>query len=149
MFGFRKKPQDNSNSFIAFDLRPLFNSLTASQKIQFEPLANSFHFEVHHQACVMGYRSLLRCWVAIKKELAPAPALLEPSAMAILERHYLSTKSNYEVLFPVSELESVKALSRFVTVDIDPSNHILSQISGECAVNILKKKFVQPQSIRE
>lgn len=144
MFGFLRKNVKPS-SFIAFDLLPLFNSLTPPQKVKFEPLANSFHFEVHREACVMGYTSLLECWVAVKQYSPTEPVLLGPNVVAMLGGDASFAKEKYQVLFPVSELESVKALSRFVSNDINPPNQILSQISGECAINILKGKFVQPK----
>ena len=50
----------------------------------------------------------------------------------------------YETLFPISKLSSSIALSGFVQSNDNPQNEILSVISEECAINILKKTFALP-----
>jgi hypothetical protein len=156
MFGlFRNKQNKNLNIWGVFDLEPLYLTLNTGQRIHFEQLANRIHMDVHRTAYLRGYEFFLECWIAVERASISEPTILTPNIIMVIksfsndrEAHggYNFAEMKYSVLFPVLGLQSVAALSRSGILNINQSNDILSVISGECAIEIIKKKFVPFQS---
>lgn len=139
MFGFfEKQKTKESSSILAFDLAPLVNSLSSADRVHFRSIADAIHTEIHPHATLSGWSHLMQCWVVKKKGHGYTPEIATPAVASFLASDIDFTKSVYEIAFPISTLNSVAALEHLVNRH-EPQNDILSMISGECAVKILKR----------
>ncbi len=139
MFGFFKKSKlTEDNSVLVFDLKPMYDSLTFTQKSSFNTLADGLHFEIHRVATLSGFEVLLHC--AIGKPKNGSAELITSSVMQFLSSDPDMVEQRYDVFFPICEFESVKALRGLVD-NRYPQNNILSAISGEAAVRVLRGDF--------
>jgi hypothetical protein len=139
MFGFFKKSKkDLSNSDVAFDLKPLYESLTSSQKVHFNNLANNLHFEIHKFATIKGLNSLCKSFLVKKK--FEDPEILSPNLYSFYEHDEELKRHTFEIFYPFNEFSSVKALRHLVD-ERYPENDILSMISGEAAIRVIKGEF--------
>jgi len=139
VFGFfDKQKKKESSTIVAFDLAPLVNSLSPADCVHFHSMADAIHTEIHQHATVGGWGHLMQCWIVRKKGHGYSIEVAPPAVASFLASDVDFTKSVYEIAFPISKLSSVAALKHLVD-NTRPQNDILSMISGECAIEALKK----------
>ena len=138
MFGFFKKSKLVESTMVVYDLKPLYNSLSSSQKSHFDELADMLHTDIHQTATLSGYGSLMRCSIGQKK--SGGPEIITPTAtqMYLADRDFAS----YQLysFYPFSQFDSVHACKNIVD-EGSPQNLILSVIAGEAAVRMLRGDF--------
>jgi hypothetical protein len=138
MFGFFKKSKQVDSTMTVYDLKPLYNSLSSSQKSHFEALSDMLHMDIHQMAIVSGFNTLLRCAVGQKK--GGGPEFITPTAtqMYLADSGFASYQLNS--FYPISKFDSIAACKNLVNERL-PQNSILSVISGEAAVRLLRGDF--------
>lgn len=140
MFRFfnRGRPKEPDGSIIAFDLQPLYDSLTARQKSEFESQANALHLEIHQMATVYDFAHLMKC--CLRKSKNGSLGVASPNETAMFLHDSAFARRTLEIYFPISQFESVKALRQFIPNN-SPPNDVLSIISGEAAIRALRQEF--------
>lgn len=138
MFGFFKKSKLIESSVNTYDLRPLYESLSSSQKSHFDALADMLHTDIHQFAVTSGFSNLLRCAVGQKK--SGRPEFITPSATQMYLADNDFTAFQLRSFYPFAEFDSVAAYKGLVD-ERDPQNSVLSVISGEAAVRLLRGDF--------
>jgi hypothetical protein len=138
MFGLFKKSRPESSSFVAFDLKPLFNTLATNERAKFESLSNHLHLEIHRISTVMGFPNLRQS--AIGKKKFQNPEIFSPNVAMMYLADPRFARSSLESFYPVEKFDSVRALE-FMVNGREAPNEVLSIISGEAAVRVLRKDF--------
>ena len=140
MFRFlqRGRPKAPDGSVVAFDLRPLYDSLTARQQSEFKMLADTLHFDIHQKAVVFDFAYLMQC--CLRKRRGDEVGIASPNEAAMFMHDPDFARRTLEVYFPFEQFESVKKLRQFVPNQSLP-NDVISIISGEAAIRALRRDF--------
>lgn len=146
MFGFLKKSKLVESTAVVFDLKPLYESLSSSQKKHFEELASFLHTDIHQIATVSGFSELLRC--AVGKKKLSGPEFISPLATQAYIFDKELTVDQFQSFYPISKFDSVQALKDLISefppqdaTQYASQNELLSAISGEAAVRLLRGDF--------
>jgi len=135
MFGFFKKNKLVDSTEVIFNLKPLYNTLTSSQKSHFNAFADLMHADIHQRATTVGFKHLLLCAVGQRKNHEPQLITSELTQMYNFDPEFAA----YDLLsfYPISKFDSVAACKNRVD-EKSPQNSILSAISGEAAIRVLR-----------
>lgn len=135
MFGWFKKEEKKNDNSIVFDLTPIVNKLSRTQKLKLDPLADLIFSEIHRAAFAeRNYRSILEGWIffrfelellygsLLKMKLSPFyPYTGDPKNIEAT-KYYEEYKnhsrdrlfSEFTSFFPINKMQSVYKLAPYV-----------------------------------
>lgn len=138
MFGFFKKSILVESTTHVFNLKPLYNSLSSSQKTHFDMLADMLYSDIHQFASTSGFSGFERCSVGQKKDGGPEFIFPTPTQMYMFDNDF--ARFQLHSFYPFSKFDSVVALRNILDETLC-EHSVLSVISGEAAVRLLRGDF--------